>query len=398
MAQLATKRPEKPLKQILAALNAVDATANRDPEHLQGLVVEAFATGDRMASSPVLAPETGPFGCEADDHFDPMAVRPLSPSMPVFDRSRRGSVSAESYDPARGIHEAPKTIPKTVAERTRLAKCLASNLMMKSLPETTRTALVDAMFERQVRAGEDVIVQGDAGDNFYVVETGAFSILIAGRGEVNQAGPGQSFGELALMYNQPRQATVRAVSDSVVWGLDGPTFRKVMIDIAYRRRMLHKDLLSKVKLFATLSPAEVARIAEALVPISYAAGETILQQGDLGQEFFIIAEGETSVTQGAGGTGAEVITAEGGASVTQRAGGMGAEVITTEVNRLGPGDYFGELALLTNAPRSATVTALTAVQCLILSRSDFNRLMGPLVPYLERNSEHYKKYQKYIAA
>lgn len=390
MAQLATKRPEKPLKQILAALNAVDATANRDPEHLQGLVVEAFATGDRMASSPVLAPETGPFGCEADDRFDPMAVRPLSPSMPVFDRSRRGSVSAESYDPARGIHEAPKTIPKTVAERTRLAKCLASNLMMKSLPETTRTALVDAMFERQVRAGEDVIVQGDAGDNFYVVETGAFSILIAGRGEVNQAGPGQSFGELALMYNQPRQATVRAVSDSVVWGLDGPTFRKVMIDIAYRRRMLHKDLLSKVKLFATLSAAEVARIAEALVPISYAAGETILQQGDLGQEFFIIAEGETSVTQGAGGT---VIIAEGETSATQGAGGTGAEV-----NRLGPGDYFGELALLTNAPRSATVTALTAVQCLILSRSDFNRLMGPLVPYLERNSEHYKKYQKYMVA
>lgn len=311
------------------------------------------------------------------DSFDPEKPSFIkeNPNLKASLRNRRGSVSAESYDPAKGSTQSPLSIPKTASERARLQEALSHNLMMKGLPESTRAQILEAMFERKVRAGEDIIVQGDIGDNFYVVESGSFAILIDGKGEVNRALPGQSFGELALMYNQPRMATVRALEDAVVWGLDGSTFRKVIIDIAYRRRMLHKDLLGKVPLFATLSPAEVARIAEALVPISYAQGETIISQGDVGQEFFILAEGTTEIT---------LIGEDGGPA--------------QKVNELGPGDYFGELALLTNAPRSATVTAITPVQCLVLSRSDFNRLMGPLLSYLERNREHYKKYEKYIAA
>lgn len=341
----------------------------------KSLVVEAF-TEQSMFESPFTAQSTEQ-STEQSDVFDPEKPSYLksNPNLRGFDRARRGSVSAESYDPSKGSSQSPLSIPKTGSERARLQEALDHNLMMKGLPEQTRAQILEAMFERKVRAGEDIIVQGDIGDNFYVVEAGSFSVLIEGKGEVNRAGPGQSFGELALMYNQPRQATVRAMEDSVVWGLDGATFRKVIIDIAYRRRMLHKDLLGKVPLFATLNPAEVARIAEALVPISYTQGETILRQGDLGQEFFIIAQGQTSVTMH-----------------------QADESDAQQVNELGPGDFFGELALLTNAPRSATVTALTPVQCLVLSRADFNRLMGPLLPYLERNREHYKKYEKYITA
>lgn len=240
------------------------------------------------------------------------------------------------------------------------------------------------MFERKVKAGEDVIRQGDIGDNFYIVESGLFSVLVEGKGEVTQVEPGQSFGELALMYNQPRQATVRALADSIIWGLDGATFRKVIIDISYKRRLFHKDLLSKVPLFATLSPLEVSRISEALVPIQYAPGEIIIQQGDYGQEFFIISEGQTEVF------------------IDQQAPKDEALEATppkpTLVNTLGPGDYFGELALLNKEPRTATVKALTLVKCLTLSRSDFTRLMGPLLPYLERNQEHYRSYEQHIPA
>lgn len=312
---------------------------------------------------------------DAFQEFDPdaapsPALSPSVASLRGFDkRSRRGSVSAESYDPSKGSAQAPMAIPKTASERARLEAALGSNLLVKGLGTGTRQQILEAMFERKVRAGEDIIREGDLGDNFYVVEAGQFGVYIAGRGEVTRCGPGQSFGELALMYNQPRQATVRALEDSVVWGLDGATFRKVIIDVAYRRRMLHKDLLGRVPLLAALSPAEHARIAEALVPIAYTAGDTIIRQGDLGQEFFIIAEGQTEVL-----------------------------IAGKPVNSLGPGDFFGELALLTNEPRSATVMARTPVQCLVLSRADFNRLMGPLLPYLERNREHYKQYIDQVTA
>lgn len=371
MEQLALKRPDRPLTAVKAAILSVEATANRDPEHLRSLVQESF---EKESKSLFVLPTV------YDDHegedvfpeFDPTPrAALLSPISSAQQRGRRGSVSAESYDPAKGSSTAPMAIPKTASERARLEAAVTPCLLFRGIAEATKKQIIEAMFERKVRAGEDIIRQGDLGDNFYVVESGSFAILIEGAGEVNRCGPGQSFGELALMYNQPRQATVRALEDSCVWGLDGATFRKVIIDVAYRRRLLHKDLLARVPLLSTLSPAEHARIAEALVPVSYAPGETILRQGESGQEFFILAEGRTDIL-----------------------------IDGQLVNSLVPGDFFGELALLTNEPRTATVVAAEggACQCLVLSRSDFNRLMGPLLPYLERNREQYKQYQQYIQA
>lgn len=72
------------------------------------------------------------------------------------------------------------------------------------------------MVEKKVKSGDVVIQQGDEGDNFYVVDEGLFEVFVNGK-KVVEIGPGGSFGELALMYNTPRAATVKAVNDGVLW-------------------------------------------------------------------------------------------------------------------------------------------------------------------------------------
>lgn len=91
-----------------------------------------------------------------------------------------------------------------------------------------------------------MIRQGDVGDFFYVVEEGGVDFYIKsgnknsspGLGDkVGSAGPGGSFGELALMYNAPRAASVVSTSPGVLWALDRITFRRILMDVNFENDM-----------------------------------------------------------------------------------------------------------------------------------------------------------------
>eukprot|EP01092_Planopodium_desertum_P013211 TRINITY_DN6303_c0_g1_i2.p1 TRINITY_DN6303_c0_g1~~TRINITY_DN6303_c0_g1_i2.p1 ORF type:complete len:238 (+),score=24.19 TRINITY_DN6303_c0_g1_i2:38-751(+) len=97
-------------------------------------------------------------------------------------------------------------------------------------------------------------------------------------------------------------------------------------------------------------------------------GEVIVRQGERGDIFYIILEGEVSVTQ------------------------KQSDGVTREVARLKTSDYFGEIALLTERPRAATVTSVGPVRCVQLDRARFNRVMGPCEDILRRNMEEYNKF------
>ena len=150
-----------------------------------------------------------------------------------------------------------------------------------------------------------------------------------------QCGPGDTFGELALMYNAPRSATVKALADSVVWAVDRQTFRSIVIDLAYAKRRLYESFLRSVPLLETLVDSEIYRICDALQPAVYQPGEVIVHQGDVAHQFFIVEEGEARVTIHQPNT-------DGVAG----SNGDGSDV---EVTRLTRGNYFGELAFLKDA-------------------------------------------------
>ena len=116
----------------------------------------------------------------------------------------------------------------------------------------------------------------------------------------------------------------------------------------------------------SLDQYERLTMIDALVPVTFQDGDVIVQQGDPGDEFYIIEEGT--------------------AIVLQR---RSADEPQIEVGRLGPSDYFGEIALLLDRPRAATVVAKGPLKCVKLDRARFERLLGPCGDILKRNMEHY---------
>ncbi|RMY51158.1 hypothetical protein D0865_06503, partial [Hortaea werneckii] len=147
-----------------------------------------------------------------------------------YNMNRRTSVSAESLAPASADDsnwKAPQ-YPKTAEQVSRLRAAVSHNFLFSHLDDEQSAQVLGALQERKVPAKDvRVIVQGDAGDYFYVVESGNFDIYVSKTGRVEpggpegmgskvaSSGPGTSFGELALMYNAPRAATVVSTEPSV---------------------------------------------------------------------------------------------------------------------------------------------------------------------------------------
>lgn len=182
---------------------------------------------------------------------------------PKTSYNRRKSVFAEQYDPAadqeddensRVVHS------KTDEQRLRLAKAIKSIFLFRSVDPQDMTNILDAMFEVKVSPGDVVIRQGDDGDNFYVVERGKFQIYVQQddgtrqiRGEYEDNG---FFGELALMYNQPRAATVVALTEGSLWAMDRNTFRRIVLKSAFKKRKEYEALFEKVSVLQCLNVSE----------------------------------------------------------------------------------------------------------------------------------------------
>merc|ERR1712125_98772 len=103
---------------------------------------------------------------------------------------------------------------------------------------------------------------------------------------------GDVFGELALLYNCPRAATVEAQETCLMWQLDRDTFTNIVKEAAQKKRQRYDTFLAKVPLLASMDAYERSQLADALRSESFAGGQTIVSQGEVGQKFYIIEEGE----------------------------------------------------------------------------------------------------------
>ena len=165
-----------------------------------------------------------------------------------YDR-RRFSVSAESglFPGAASLQREHKVVPKSDESREKIRTALKNSILFKHLETKELEQVVDIMFKVDLDAGKDVITQGEDGDNFYVVEKGVFDIFVSKDGnppvKVTTVTDGGNFGELALMYNCPRAATVTATSPAVLWAMDRLSFRRILIEMRLRAETCMNILL-----------------------------------------------------------------------------------------------------------------------------------------------------------
>ncbi|CAG77799.1 YALI0F04422p [Yarrowia lipolytica CLIB122] len=280
-------------------------------------------------------------------------------SEPAAPFTRRTSVSAESIAPGAFAGAASGVASNNLSaeQLESLYKSVSHNFLFGNLDEEACRSVLQSLQEKKCDSGEKIITQGDEGDYFYIVESGAVEFIKDGV-KVNSSGPGSSFGELALMYNAPRAATVVATQPCVLWSLDRVTFRKILLDGTHQRRSMYDGFLKEVPILSDLGSYERNKLADALTSQVVEPGTAVITEGEAGDAFYLVESGEAEVTK----------KGESGVVAT-----------------LKQGDYFGEVALLNDLPRQATVTAKTKLKVATLGKDGFQRLLGPVLDHLKEN-------------
>jgi len=244
----------------------------------------------------------------------------------------------------------PAYVEKSEASIAIIDEALQGNFIFTNLLDEDRRDFAMQMRPVMVRAGTPVIKQDDStAEYFYAVESGAFSIEVNGE-KVAEAREAESFGELALLYNSPRAATVRCVEDGKLWILDRHSFRHTLAKAMDDARAHIRDVLSRVDLLQPLDDEQIEAVADAMQKVSFSRGETIIHKGDEGHVFYILKQGVVRVT----------------------------DIKDSDDIILEEGQYFGERALLTGDLRAATVRAESDVELLGLAREEFEIHIGPL--------------------
>ncbi|XP_016381842.1 protein kinase, cAMP-dependent, regulatory, type II, alpha, B [Sinocyclocheilus rhinocerous] len=288
---------------------------------------------------------------EEDDFPDDFTFKAPPPSK----CNRRVSVCAEAYNPDEDEDEGGElrvVHPKTDEQRQRLQEACRDILLFKTLEQDQFAEVLDSMFEVLVKPNECIINQGDDGDNFYVIERGVFDIVIQKDGVSRCVGRYDnkgSFGELALMYNTPRAATIRATQEGALWALS-PSYYVSVCQLSERMK-----------------------IVDVVGMKTFSDGEQIIRQGDSADCFYVVESGEVRIMI---------------RSKTQAGQRSQGEV---EVARCSRGQYFGELALVTNKPRAASVYAAGETKCLVITVQAFERLLGSCKEILKRNIQQYEQ-------
>lgn len=177
---------------------------------------------------------------------------------------------------------------------------------------------------------------------------------------VNTLEAGTVFGDLALMYNAPRNAGIVAASEGWLWKVDRYTFRRIANDLGRGKLSQYTNFLTGVKLLQPLTHKERVKIAEALEEVTFPKNHVVFKQGAEGDAMYIIKKGAATITKD------------------------GENIGDVKV-----GDYFGERALINNEPRAATITTTKSMQALKLDRTAFSLMLGPLEGIMKDRIDKY---------
>ncbi|XP_017773066.1 PREDICTED: cGMP-dependent protein kinase 1-like [Nicrophorus vespilloides] len=317
------------------------------PTNQTQVQVEVIKNPDDNCSKPVKTED------ESIDSSNEKAERRLT-SEELKDIERRGGFRARKIDFNKEI---PKH-SKSKADEHIIETAISNNEFLCNIFKGVQLqAIVSAMYPREVSPGEILIKQGEDGDNLFVSAEGRYEIIINGE-LYNSFNDSRIFGELAILYNNKRLATIKAVTKGRVWILDGQAYLQITVKNALAEE---KELLSFLRNVPAVNKAndqKLKQIINLLKQDFFQTNTEIVKQGDKGDKFYIIKAGTACVS----------IDGKG------------------QVATLSRGQFFGERALLQEDCRQATVTADSpGVECLSLCRQDFIDYLGDLKAFIDKD-------------
>jgi len=265
---------------------------------------------------------------------------------------------------------------KTLAEEFQMTKkslmsMLEGMAIFSGLSQEELFLISSRLRVEKFRKGTDIVKQGDVGDELYIIKSGQVEVSV--RDDTHGAerivahfNEGDYFGEIALLGDMPRTATCRATRPVEAWVLNKTDFNQLVrrhLDLPEKldRAVANMTMLQRMPLFTGLTYKKINTLLSMLKPETLPPGTVVIKQGDPGDAFYIIKSGEVVV----------------------RAGSEAGEKI---VAKLGEAEYFGEIALITGQPRTATVTLVSETELLVLEKNNFDAVVELISSDLEQAS------------
>ena len=247
--------------------------------------------------------------------------------------------------------------PKDEKDIALILNALKSHFLFSSIDKESQLLIIKKVKWYEIDAKELIFQEGQPGECFFVVSSGKLEVKTLNRRTV--LGPGESFGEYALLDSRVRTATIRTLEPSKLWGLHRIHFMNAIKKIRKQEYEENKQFINSVSIFSMLTRDQKEALLGACVTQKRAAGEVIIKEGDTGDMFFIVKEGMAICNQE-----------------------------KTDCREIHKGDYFGEHALLYQLPRLATVIAATEVKLISIGRKSLLEVLGNHLEYiLYRNSQ-----------
>ncbi|EGR29318.1 protein kinase domain protein [Ichthyophthirius multifiliis] len=203
---------------------------------------------------------------------------------------------------------------------------------------------------------EYVFKQGDQASSYFIINEGEVQIEINDQ-FVRKLNKGEGFGELALLYNAPRSASIKCIGKCTFWGINRNTFRKTVEEMVQKNYESNRNFMEQVNFFRQLNNEQKNSIASRLITTKYEKNEYIFNQGDNADSFFMIKEGIVSIWLG-----------------------------NKEIRKLGKGDSFREQALYLSGKRAASVLAEEQVYLLSLGRENLTKILGDKIQIIIFNN------------
>eukprot|EP00943_MAST-04B_sp_MAST-4B-sp1_P006712 g6712.t1 len=261
-----------------------------------------------------------------------------------------------------------KTYPKKEADTKKIESALMNcknAFIFKELEKTELAKIILAFEPCTAKAGEKIISQGDEGDYCYVIDSGQAHVIVNGK-DVGYSYPDNAtgnrvFGDEALMFSKPRSASIEAMTKCKLYRLGRNDFQFTLSQNMVKGNARIENALRKSALLADLSASQMDKLIDVTETMPFDKGQVIIKKGAKGDMFFILSSGTVEFSE------------------------YNDKGETNSITPDSKQNYFGEKALLHDAPRAATCTAVTNVECLVLNRKDFQETLGNLKDVMDEN-------------
>eukprot|EP00931_Biecheleriopsis_adriatica_P075952 TRINITY_DN49718_c0_g1_i1.p1 TRINITY_DN49718_c0_g1~~TRINITY_DN49718_c0_g1_i1.p1 ORF type:complete len:920 (-),score=264.55 TRINITY_DN49718_c0_g1_i1:129-2828(-) len=268
----------------------------------------------------------------------------------VIEGEELGEEHLQAHKKAKDMDKASKELIRNAMKQDRVCAILQ---------DTEVEAILSTMEYFEFGKGSLIVAQGEPGSTFFVTHKGTLEVSVNGK-VCNTVMEGQAFGGLALLYNCPRTATVRALNDCGVWGANGGNFKKVLQENARQHQADNLKFLGSIRIFDGLNQKQKDAAAGVAFHETFEPGARPASAGEPQTAVYCVKKGELIIMKGG------QIKADG------------KFVDGEEVSRVTPGECIGEEMLYSKEEGVWSNTLLASSRCelLCISVRELKELLG----------------------